>query len=519
VNPSAGGRTHRAGLLDTSATPLNPTGMVGYSTKDVGGGPSSNNEQIPTLNSFIMRNAKSRSIRESTIKISAVLRRPDHYQPWDLRYQENSGGSGCILSNGRILTAAHVVADAIYVQVHKPGDVASYHAEVEVIDHDSELALLVVKESDFLCGTSPVQFGEIPEPEQTVIAYGFPEGGNDVSATSGVISRVEVQLYAYSKRRLLAIQTDASLNPGNSGGPVMSDDRCVGIAFQTKAVIPVPVITRFLEDASDGHISGVPDLGIYWQRIENDAFRQWARIPRSKGGVLVSRVVCGGSADGILQEDDVLLSIDRVEIQRDGSVVVGRLQAEFTHLISQRQVGESVELSVLRAGEPMSLTVELRRLVTLVPSRPGRVPSYFILGGLVFVPLTHQYLTSWDWQHVNPRFRHYYENGLPSRERHEVVIVNQVLAHDVNVGYHDIRQAVVERMNGVAIRCLPDIVAAANTPVGGFHVIEIDDHGLPGHDLVNACGTRIVLDAELVERFTAEILQIHNIVRDRSGDL
>jgi S1-C subfamily serine protease len=472
-----------------------------------------------------MRNANSQSIRGSTIKIFTVLRKPDHYQPWDLRYQENSGGSGCILKNGRILTAAHVVTDAIYVQVLRPGDVTRYHAEVETIDHESELALLRVEDPDFLRGTFPVRFGGIPKAEQTVIAYGFPQGGNDVSATSGVISRIEVQRYVHSTRRLLAIQTDLSLNPGNSGGPVLNSDRCIGIALQANIdanvgyVIPVPVITRFLEEAADGQISGVPDLGIYWQRIENVAFRTWARIPRGKGGVLVSRVVRGGSSDGVLEEDDVLLAINRAPIECDGSVAIKGLRVEFTHLISQRRVGESITLTALRAGKTITRNLTLQGRVALVPSRPGRTPSYFILGGLVFVSITHQYLTSWDWQAVNPRFRYYYESGLPTRHKAEIVIINQVLAHDVNVGYHQIRQAVVDRVNGQNVRCLQDIVIAANTSVDGFHVIEIDDHGVPGEDYFNACGTRIVLDAELVHRSTAEILQTNNIANDRSVDL
>jgi S1-C subfamily serine protease len=69
---------------------------------------------------------------------------------------------------------------------------------------------------------------------EKVYVLGFPVGGNDLSITEGVVSRVEVQSYSHSHARALAVTVDAAINSGNSGGPVLSQltGGLVGVAFQ-----------------------------------------------------------------------------------------------------------------------------------------------------------------------------------------------------------------------------------------------------------------------------------------------
>ena len=65
-------------------------------------------------------------------------------------------------------------------------------------------------------------FGEIPDLQEDVAVIGFPVGGDSISISSGVVSRIEMQEYAQASAELLAIQIDAAINPGNSGGPVVN---------------------------------------------------------------------------------------------------------------------------------------------------------------------------------------------------------------------------------------------------------------------------------------------------------
>lgn len=84
----------------------------------------------------------------------------------------------------------------------------------------------------------PIPFSPPPPPQASVTVVGYPIGGDTISVTKGVVSRIEVTSYAHGSSELLGIQIDAAINAGNSGGPAFSDKgECVGIAFQVGMLI------------------------------------------------------------------------------------------------------------------------------------------------------------------------------------------------------------------------------------------------------------------------------------------
>ena len=473
------------------------------------------------------------SLRRSVVKLFTVVKEPNYYRPWELSYQHTSGGSACIVDGNRILTNAHVVAHQMFVQALKPGDPKKYTARVLHVDHDTETALLAVDDPRFFEGTVPVRFGKLPPRNAKVTVYGFPIGGNELCVTSGVVSRIEVRTYTHSQRNLLAMQTDAAINPGNSGGPVFMDGELVGIAFQSYKrkdleksgyVVPIPVIRHMFDDLEDGRIDGVPDLGVYWQKIENDTLRAFLGLAADQTGVRVSRVLHGSSAHGKLEVDDVILSIGGTAVASDGTVALREHdRVQFEHLISQQQVGDTIEVGVLRSGKQTRLEIALARYVSLVPPpRPDRRPTYFIFAGLLFTPLSYEYINEWQWARDHHRYGNYRFDAFPSEQRREVVVIHQVLAHEINLGYHLMSEMIVERINGIPIADMRDVIRAIASPQGTFHVIETDYHGPRGahvSDYHSSYGTLVVLDAAAAARATAEILEQHGIPSDRSPDL
>lgn len=464
--------------------------------------------------------AEPDDLARSVVKIFAVFRKPNYYQPWDEGYQENLTGSGAILEGRRILTNAHVVSNQVYLQVRKAGDPTKYTARVQFVSHDRELALLTVEDPKFFEGTVPVTLGALVHPRDRVAAYGFPTGGDDLSITEGVVSRIEVITYTHSRRSLLAIQTDAAINPGNSGGPLFKDGKLIGASFQSYSgsgvenvgyVVPIPVIETFFRDIADGGVDGVPALGIYAERLENQAMRAWLKMPPGQTGALVSRVQHGGAADGVLQPDDVLLAIDGNPIGNDATIPFPEdgsrkrnARVSFSYAVTQRQVGDEVKLDILRAGERHSVRVKLRPPAGLVRGPEYDVrPQYRLFAGLLFMPLTANYVGLWEKKDVNPKYRFFQTFDWTTPQRKQIVLVTQVLAHDVNVGYHDVQGAVVERVNGRPITEMKDLGPALAAPQGGYHVIELADY--PDF------GDRIVLDAAKVEAATAEILARYRI--------
>ena len=154
----------------------------------------------------------------AVVKLEVSTAKPDIFCPWANRTGASSG-SGVVIAPGRILTCAHCVTDACYIRVRKHNEDTLYHGAVEFIDNDADLAFVKVKDSAFMNGVMPMEIGDTPRVQDDVLAVGYPVGGEDISYTRGIVSRIEDMDYAHSQARLLGIQVDAAINPGNSGGP------------------------------------------------------------------------------------------------------------------------------------------------------------------------------------------------------------------------------------------------------------------------------------------------------------
>ena len=109
----------------------------------------------------------------------------------------------------------------------------SPHPNPTQVAHECDLATLEVEDAGFWEGVTPLKLGAMPSLQDEVAVVGYPEGGEGVSITQGVVSRIEIQRYAHSGQSLLAVQIDAAINPGNSGGPALNaNGEVVGVAFQ-----------------------------------------------------------------------------------------------------------------------------------------------------------------------------------------------------------------------------------------------------------------------------------------------
>jgi S1-C subfamily serine protease len=447
------------------------------------------------------------------------MQNPNYYEPWRVDDQVNVSGSGCILPGHRILTNAHVVSNEIFIQVLKDGDSRKYTAQKLFVAHDCDLAVLKVEDPAFFEGTLPVTFGGLPFLKDKVSVYGYPVGGEELSITAGVVSRIEIVPYSHSFCNLLGIQTDAAINPGNSGGPAFENGRLVGVAFQgynaimaqnTGYLIPMVLIHRFMDEIKAGKYHPVPSMGTFTQPLENDDIRAYYGLKKGQTGVLVSTVVYGSSAYGILQEKDVLLSISGYPIANDGTIPFrAGERLNFRYPLCSRKPGDPLPLGILRGGKPMAVTLSLKDDARLVSSLAYDVPpTYFIFDGLVFTPLTLNYMRTKDGSDFNA----YYYEGLPTPNRKQVVLISHILSHEINKGYgSSCTNGIVRSVNGHPISEMKDLLKAFEDPKDGRHVIETGDD--PDSEM------KIVLDASKSKQATAEILSLNHISSDRSEDL
>ena len=135
-----------------------------------------------------------------------------------------AAGSGAIIAvpglpGGRgILTNAHCIADASYVTVLRHGSSRKSAASVAAVGHEADLALLRCDDPLFwdAAPVAPLPLGDVPDLQEAVSVVGCPSGGDNLSITRGVVSRVELTQYVHGAAHLLAVQLDAAINPGNS---------------------------------------------------------------------------------------------------------------------------------------------------------------------------------------------------------------------------------------------------------------------------------------------------------------
>ncbi|HVZ81844.1 MAG TPA: trypsin-like peptidase domain-containing protein [bacterium] len=460
-------------------------------------------------------------LRRSVVKIFTTAQRVLPQEPWRRGPEENVSGSGCILPGHLILTNAHVVSNQIFLQVLKDGDTQKYTSHVVAVSHDRDLAVIRVDDPKFFTGTQPVTFGEIPEMRDKISVYGYPVGGDDLSITEGVVSRIEVVTYSHSLRSLLGVQTDAAINPGNSGGPVFRHKRMVGVAFQgynaavaqnTGYIIPISIVKRFLDDTKKGADQRVPMLGLYCQTLENGTLRSYLGLKKGQSGMLVTATVYGSSVWGALRKGDVLTAIDGYTVGNDGTIRLHKGERlNFQYPMGFHRIGDRIKLKFLRGGKAHSATVKLKPDARLVPFPSyDDQQDYFIFDGLVFTELDSETLAA--NKNADNQWMALYLSGLPSPDRRRVVILDHIIPHASNKGYGtEYSNLMITRVNGRPVRDLKSLIEDFEHPVDGRHVLEFDEP----RDL----GTRIVLKAEGAEEATKEILAVNHIPSDRSDDL
>jgi len=463
-------------------------------------------------------------IKDAIVKIYTEASLPDYGNPWNAGNPSSFTGSGCIIKGRKILTNAHVISDGTFIQVRRYGQSRRYEARVENVSHEADLALLTVDDPDFFKGSACLELDDLPAVQQEVSVYGFPLGGDTMSITKGVVSRVEHQVYAHSGLSLLAVQIDAPINPGNSGGPAIVDGRVAGVAmmaYNTKDansigyIVPTVVIKHFFADITDGRQGGFPSAGLVLQNMENPAMKRSYGIPDKQDGVLVSKVVRGGSSEGLLLEGDVIIALDDVPVAGDGTVELRKDERTSCELIVQKhQVGEKLKVEFIRNGKPQRCQITLFSRMAddlLVPlERYDVMPTYYIFGGLVFCPLTTDLIKSWgeNWQkEAPPYFLTLLSCNMKSDTLDEVVVLSRVLAGNINQGYQGIENLPVKKVNGHEIRSLRELIARIESSNEPFITMEA------------ITGQRIVLGRERCLAEQPNILKIYQIARDRSGDL
>ncbi len=455
-------------------------------------------------------------IDRSIVKIYTVSKAPNYQEPWNSTVHRSSG-SGSIISKNRILTNAHVVANQTFLEVKKYGDTKRYQAKVLQVSHDTDLALLEVEDKNFFNDTIPLTFGTLPKMQDKVTVYGYPMGGNTISISTGIVSRIEHNRYVHSGQSFLSIQIDAAINPGNSGGPTISDGKIVGIVMQQISraqnigyMVPIDVVQHFLTDVEDGKYDGFPKLGIYMEKIENPTQKEYYKLDENSGGILVVKILYTSPFKDVLKKDDIITAIDGHKIESDGTVSFRENQyTHFKYYVDMHQYGEEVALDVLRDGKKISVKVKLSTEKSTERSsfaefEYDKMPTYFMLGGYVFTPLTQNLLNASNQPNLPLR---YGATKFPTQDNQEIVLLLKVLASTISRGDYGVSFWKIDKVNGQKFKDFKDFYKLVNTSKEKYVILEDND------------GSKIVIDRKKALDIQEELLQRYSIKATESSDL
>jgi len=307
-----------------------------------------------------------------------------------------------------------------------------------------------------------------------VMAYGYPLGGNSLSITKGIVSRVEFVPY-FGGNAGLRVQIDAPINPGNSGGPVIAGDKMIGLAYMVATnaqnigyVIPNEEVELFLRDVADGRYDGKPQLIDDVQTLENPVLRQYLKLDKAVEGALVHRPARGDAAYP-LKEWDIITRVGDYPVDNQGMVKLGpNLRVRFQYRVQQVARDGKVPLTIVRDGKTLQVQVPVsNRRGMLIPSLDGSYPSYFVYGPIVFSRATNEFLAALNANAATMNAMSYLGSPLVTRRgdepdaQHEelVVISSPFFPHKLVAGYSNRFGAVVESVNGVPVRSLRHLVS------------------------------------------------------------
>ena len=300
-----------------------------------------------------------------------------------------------------------------------------------------------------------MEIGDTPHVQDDVLAVGYPLGGEDVSFTRGIVSRIEDIRYSHGWTMLLGIQVDAAINPGNSGGPVldMKSGKIAGIAFQGKDkeksealgyIVPPDIIRHFLSDIQDGRVDGFADVLFEWNQMESPSKRRFYKMDSGRTGVIVDHVDSALGNDSV-RKDDIIIEIGGYKVSNNGKIrLQGGVARSLVYQLYMCQVGAKIPVKVLRKGVVVETSiVASKKSLRIRRWLYNRRPDYFVYGGFVFTTVSYDYLV-----HCEPRF---HDDITKSKEfsEDEAVAVSFCFADKGIEGYLGIAKSLVRSINGV----------------------------------------------------------------------
>jgi hypothetical protein len=452
----------------------------------------------------------------SIVNLEVARKKYDYFQPWT-RPTKRLQKIGTVVGDRQILTSADEMFDRTLIRLQKGGRGRWWLGEVSWIDYHANLALVTTGDPEFWRDLKPA-----------ALRTGIPQdGGMQIMRwREGNLEtrRAEFLQFAVREGQLspissVVIEAGSEIQGTGWGEPLIANSHVAGILTaqdgRTCTAMPASFIQGILEAQRKDNYHGLGYFHFYWQPAENPALLARLKLQGEPRGVVVTDVPPrpdGG--EQVLKPLDIILRIDGFDLDIQGDYKdpeFGYVMLE--NLATRRKfAGDDVKMQIEREGKTMEINYRLPKYDysnSLVPPADyDHEPEYLIVGGLVFQPLTEEYLQSWgtEWKRRAPFRLQYYREEGPTKERSGLVLLSQVLPDAYNIGYQDQRYLVLDKVNGQTISRLAQVSEALQHSTNGYHTVEF----ARGETL-----RRMVLEAGPAEReATQRVLKRYGIKQE-----
>lgn len=454
------------------------------------------------------------TLERAIVTVEVTRKQYDYLQPWSRRVDQVQK-MGTVIGDKEILTTADFLASHTLIRLQK-GRGRWFRGEVTWIDYQANLAIITSREDSFWEGVKQVDLAKTTPRRGTAQLVRWRNGILEFRNVD--INRLVVKKGKLTFIDHLQLELDSDMGGIGWAEAIVQSDKVIGITTskddQTVTCLPSSFIRTCLEDRKDGNYQGLGYFPFVWQTGENpDTLAYLGQKGDDARGVVVIEVQTN-RFNSPLKVRDVILEIDGFPIDVQGDYKdpdYGNLLLE--NLASRtKRAGDKVEIRVSRDGKEEKIEYTLPRAdytTQLVPLATfDQEPEYFVMGGLVFQPLTVPYLQSWgpDWNRKAPFRLAYATREDATKDKPGYVVLSIILPDALNLGYQDARYLIVDKVNGKSVHTLPELIAAKEDAKDGFHLLEFKE----GDSL-----RRMVLDARETDAATERVLQRYGIQQDR----
>jgi PDZ domain len=460
--------------------------------------------------------------QDYVVTLSVTSQTYNPYRPWEKEKPGKRSAQAMVVTDSLLLTTAQAVADATMVQVKKHGRSAKTQAVIYHMDREINLALLSVPTSGFFDDLKPAPISREMPTQGDANSVRWKKRQLEIAQTR--LGRIEVVASRTGSVRHAVLKGTTDLPDENAADPVFLDDEVIGLTVsqsrQVVEILPAHTLRAYIDMATSGNYQGFATLTGFSFQYQNDpGMSAWLGQDGAPHGILIRKIRYNETGYNVLEPMDLLLSIDGHTIDSYGYYTHANYgQLDFRNIVTEGHgVGDRVWVKVLRNGQIRRLEMVLKGFPLkqrLIPyRRTDYAPPYFVAGGLVFRELDFNYLQARgkNWRSKSDaRLVLYWdlERFDQTPERKRIIILSHVLPDAYNIGYHDIGDLAVKRVNNFRIGSMAELEDAFLHPQGPFHVIEFER---------NYSRNKVVLDAKTYDSATQKILSNYNIYSGSSS--